>query len=122
MILKNKHDINGALIGMLLGDACIANPNSNPYLTVEHGSKQIPYLLWKKDLFRSFLGGSVYPKDKNGLTWQSEHTPKLRYLYQDFYKFPYVGAARREKKVDIHLLNRLTLLGLALWICDDGSL
>jgi LAGLIDADG DNA endonuclease family len=122
MILTKKHDINGAIIGMVMGDSGIYNPDMNPYLSTEHGSKQVPYLLYKKELLKSFLSGSLYPARRGGLIWQTEHTTKLKYLLDDFYKFPYVGASEKIKKISKKLLNRTTPLGLALWYCDDGTL
>jgi hypothetical protein len=122
MILQKKHDINAVLIGMVLGDSCIANPRVNPYLTTEHSIKQLPYLEWKRELLKSFLDGGIKPTKRNGFYWQTSRTSRLKYLYQDFYRFPYVGAKNRIKKVNRKLLNRLTTMGLAIWICDDGSL
>lgn len=116
-VLDTKHQANGAIIGMVLGDSGLRKYRNTAMLT-RHKAAQRPYLEWKARLLRAYLGGVITEFDNSGypgVDWYVPATRKLNWMYGWFYK-------NGKKQVSSHLLNRLTDLGLAIWYMDDGCL
>lgn len=120
--LRRPHDKNGALIGMVLGDACLHIPKGrvNAVFRFEHGSRQKAYAHWKAELVRRYIFPDIklYEQHRRGTTFWVAVTRahrKLTHLYRDMYR-------NGVKVIRPNILHRLTPLGLALWYMDDGSL
>jgi hypothetical protein len=134
LIVQSKHQLNGFLIGSILGDTHLhkyilkkqvnlsERKRSRVRMTLCHCEKQYEYLLWKIGVLRAYIkfGNIVIDKSKDCRVYYKstslvKSSKKLIYLYERFYKL-------NKKSLDKRLLNRLTALGLAIWFMDDGSL
>ncbi len=118
--VKNNHDFNGILIGMVLGDSYIGvnKTKTLAYLETLHKSSHKPYLIWKQRLINYKFETTFKYKNNNGygaFIFRTKFEKKLIYLRKDFY-------VNGKKTVKLNLLNRLTNLGLAIWYMDDGCL
>ncbi len=118
--VKNNHDFNGILIGMVLGDSYIGvnKTKTLAYLETLHKSSRKPYLIWKQRLINYKFETTFKYKNNNGygaFIFRTKFEKKLIYLRKDFY-------INGKKTVKLNLLNRLTNLGLAIWYMDDGCL
>lgn len=138
LIVQSKHQANGAIIGMMLGDSSMnrylvtskkfegmcARRRSRIQMSTSHFPKQLDYLLWKESIIKSYVkfgklitdrskqdDGFIYYK-KTSLV---ESSKNLVYLFENFY-------ALGKKRVTSKILNRLTDLGLSILFMDDGSL
>ena len=133
--IARSHDFNGAIIGMVLGDAHMSSgaPKGTAHdprlhrtgLVLGHCAKQVDYMLWKAALLRNYLEFNP-PREYNYLMKKtgkyypsvyisSKRSFQLSTVYSRFYQF-------RKKQLSRKLLNRLTPLGLAIWYMDDGYL
>lgn len=138
LIIQSKHQLNGAIIGTMLGDSSMRKylvtskrfeglcerRRSRIQMDMSHSSKQVEYLLWKESILRAYIKFGKLINDKSSKDGRFEYNKKtslvectkdLVYLYEDFY-------ALGKKRVTLKLLHRLTNLGIALWFMDDGSL
>jgi stress-induced morphogen len=124
LIIQSKHQANGAIIGMMLGDSSMykylvtskmfdglsERRRSRIQMSTSHCEKQLNYLLWKESIINSYVKfgklitdnskidkGFIYYK-KTSLV---ESSKLLVYLYENFY-------AHRVKRVTSKILNRLT--------------
>lgn len=118
--VKNNHDFNGILIGMVLGDSYIGvnKTKTLAYLETLHKSSHKSYLVWKQKLVNYKFETTFKYKNNNGydaFMIRTKFEKKLIYLRKDFY-------VNNRKTVKSNLLNRLTDLGLAIWYMDDGCL
>lgn len=118
--VKNNHDFNGILIGMVLGDSYIGvnKTQTLAYLETLHKGSHKPYLIWKQGLINYKFKSTFKYKNNNGydaFRFRTKLEKKLIYLRKDFY-------VNGKKTVKSNLLNRLTDLGLAIWYMDDGCL
>lgn len=134
LLVQSKHQVNGALIGTMLGDSTMHHylikkdsdlswrKRSRIQFSMTHCEKQLDYLLWKESLIRAYIKFGKLIEDNSKIdkkyykkTSLVASTKNLIYLYEKFYR-------GERKVVTTKLLNRLTPLGLALWFMDDGSL
>ena len=118
--VKNNHDFNGILIGMVLGDSHLGvnKAQTLAYLETLHKSSHKSYLIWKQRLINHKFETTFKYKNNNGygaFRVRTKMEKKLIYLRKDFY-------INGKKRVKSNLLNRLTDLGLAIWYMDDGCL
>lgn len=115
-IIENSHDLNAALIGMILFDGSMSNSNN---LYLRHGGKQLSYVDEKVEYLKSYL----CPKslrtcvDKKGFVYRYAYyrNESLRFLHQDIY-------INGKKTLTDALLNRFNEITLAFMYMDDGSL
>ena len=138
LVIQSKHQANGAIIGMMLGDSSMRRylvtskrfegmcerRRSRIQMSTTHYPKQLDYLLWKESILKSYVKfGKLITdrsKEEQGFIYYKktslvESSKVLVYLYENFY-------ALVKKRVTMKLLHRLTKLGIALWFMDDGSL
>ncbi len=118
--MKDRLEIKGALIGMIFGDAGLSKERKNAHLRISHCLKQKDYLLWKKEILEHLTSVSVWEGE---VKCAGKMFPALR-LWTKSHPM-YTGLRARfyhsgRKTFDVHLLKRLTLLGLLLWFLDDG--
>lgn len=120
-------EIKGAIIGMLMGDGFIQNTGSNSRIGINHCEKQVDYLNFKMHIINQVTGSDpiVYPRKTflkktnkiyKGFGLQSKSLPyfkKIRKLIYD---------KNGKKYITRKTLNKLTVLGLAIWYMDDGYL
>lgn len=120
------YNLQEILIGLLLGDVCAQKRSSkgNTNLYFEQGSIHKDYLLHLFELFKSFSGsppriterkadkqtGKVYTR----VQFATLCLPCFNILYEIFYP-------EGKKVVPYKIEELLTPLGLAYWICDDGT-
>lgn len=121
--VETGHDLNGALIGSILGDGhlqryglvsgptgCnIRGPKWNRTLMqVYHTKPQLEYLAWKVDTFSKYIelnnNNSIVVKEHKGcpsLVCKAVWKPskKFHYLYSDFYKGAFRCLDKRDKPV-----------------------
>jgi hypothetical protein len=138
LVIQSKHQANGAIIGMMLGDSSMRRyiVNSKKFdglserrrsriqMDTSHCAKHLEYLLWKESILGAYVkfGKLIIDKskEKDGFTYNKKtslikSSKNLVYLYENFY-------ALGKKRVTLKLLHRLTYLGLAIWFMDDGNL
>ncbi len=112
------------LAGTILGDAFVQKTGSkNARLRLEHGEKQMDYLLWKGQQFPKLFNGTpmrterVHPETKKTYTywrWQSNATPELGTWRANFYP-------QGKKRIPENLAEYVRdPLALAVWYMDDG--
>jgi recombination protein RecA len=119
----NPNRLRSIIAGSYLGDGCIPKPqtkNSNCYLKVQHGIKQLDYIRWKSNLLGSFatepiiINRTFKGKPYTATAFQTKVHPfctRLRKLYDE----------NGHKRVNNVVLSYLDELGLAVWYMDDGS-
>ena len=125
MKFKNKLELKGAIIGMLLGDACIptlSNNGKTHRLTMKTKSAHREYFLFKKDILENVCSLKTYleePNDRFGKVTYSDRLSTLSNpMYSHLRDHMYHDGRRT---VDEHVMKCLTPLGLALWYQDDGA-
>ncbi|MGK7896190.1 MAG: hypothetical protein AB4372_21900, partial [Xenococcus sp. (in: cyanobacteria)] len=66
--VKNNHDFNGILIGMVLGDSYIGvnKTKTLAYLEILHKGSHKPYLIWKQKLLNYKFETTFRYKNNNG--------------------------------------------------------
>jgi hypothetical protein len=112
----------GAVLGTLLGDASIGYPHKgsqNPRLSFNHGGPQEAWARYKAGYLQR-LGFHIAQAANRGFgtTTIRCHTRCLPALKEVLYLArPSTGP----KKITTELLDSLGGVGLAWWICDDGS-
>jgi hypothetical protein len=120
---KSRKEIMGAFIGTLLGDSYISNRG-------EFGCQQVTKDLieYKKDIFSNYASSiKMYVRERKARVSISDtrtiHGKKSYVLYSNRHKF--FNKIRNlmyksNKQVSMTILNKLTPLGIALWVMDDG--
>ena len=112
------------VIGTLFGDGSLQRLKTetrNSRLRVTHKEADKEYLFWKYNLLRPsgvFLRPPSYRFNHKGFgSWyfQSRHLPIFTAYRRVFYP-------NGIKVVPLEMLDKLELLGLAVWYMDDGSL
>lgn len=120
-----KSELKSAIFGMLLGDGGLSlsgKRSINYRLYYAHSEKQSEYALWKKAILDQI--GSVETN-----IYKYEHpikkhksiriTTNARRYFTKLAKFFYDN---NRKILNKNILNRLGILGLAIWYMDDGSM
>ena len=112
------------LIGSLLGDGGLILPKKgiNAYFREMHSIKQKEYLEWKKGYLKVFNPKLKYMSTFDTRTNKYYHhavlwtniNPLLTMYRELLYK-------NKRKKIGGDILNKVDLLALAIWYCDDGS-
>lgn len=110
-----------AILGTLLGDCSILYPNNrslNPRLQCNHGEPQAEWVEHKRNYLER-LGGHLSRKANGGygkftISYISQCLPCLADLYDFCIK-------DGKKTITLDWLNQIGEIGLAWWICDDGS-
>lgn len=98
------------LYGTLLGDGCV---DKGGHIRIEHGSNQLDYLNWKSNCLGDLPYSTTYSKKRL-------HTLHLHT------NCAYTHRLRREwypnglKRIPDYVWDELDVLGLAIWIMDDG--
>lgn len=120
-------ELRSALIGMTLGDASIQYLKcKNASIRITQSPKQQEYLKWKANIINQITGIRTEIIELNTYLKETKKTyPQLR-LYSTSSKFlNHIHASLykgNKKKINMHLLKRLTPLALAIWYMDDGNL
>lgn len=114
--IKNQHDLNAALIGMILFDGSMSKANN---LYLRHGGKQLTYVDEKVEYLKNYLTPKSLRTciDKKGYAYRYAYyrNDSLRFLYKDIY-------INGRKTLTDNLLNRFNEITLAFMYMDDGSL
>ena len=127
--IKNKIELEGAIIGSLMGDLCICrrkSPNANAWFTMTHSSKQKEYLEFKSDIL------NLHPLVKMTI---SERITHLKSTNSDYLEYQSISNCNtyatylhnliypnKKKIVTRKILDQITDFGLFLWYLDDGYL
>lgn len=113
---KTRRIKNSALIGIILGDASMTQPNM---LYIRHGGQQLDYVNEKVDFLEDYmeplsLRSSI---DKKGYKYRYAYyrNRKLPHFYKIIYK-------NRRKTITPELLNHFDEISLSFLYMDDGSL
>lgn len=123
-MFSNRLEFKGAVIGMLLGDACIPKIQRgvNASLRIGHSIKQKAYMEYKRPMLEYLTGCRVYEpkvkvlgKEYGTITLDTRVHP----MYTKLREHMYIDG---RKTVDEHVMKCLTPLGLALLYQDDGTL
>lgn len=125
--VSNTH--KSVILGSILGDGCLIKQRKakNARLQIGHCTNQLGYLKWKKELLNPFstkiiLAEKPGPKIINGKNTRSSGYflfntiahPDITIYYDKYY---YKG----KKRVIEDVIDALDLLGLSIWLADDGS-
>lgn len=122
----NSRELKSAVIGMLLGDACLQTTGHNYRIRIKHCKKQLEYLEFKLNILKRIEGANPSIKEKNtflkktGKTYDGFELSSKSIRY--FYKIHKIMYLNNKKNITHNLLNRLTPLGIAIWFMDDGYL
>ena len=118
--IKITKEMNQILLGSILGDASIIkNSRHSAIFSETHSINQEGYLKWKNS-YLNFKENVYTFYDKrsnrkyNQIRIRSPSSPSLLNYYNLFY------GDGNKKLISQEVLNRLELLGLAVWYCDDG--
>ena len=114
-------DQDQIILGSLLGDGCLkkgSTKHSKYYFSETHGIKQKEYLLWKADMLKP-LGISSYEymsryDENHKYTQKININTKANMVFEDYHKLKY-------PKFNPDIAHKLTALGLAVWVLDDGN-
>lgn len=108
------------VIGSMLGDGFLHRnkKTSSAKLTITHGEKKLPYLLWKKDIMNNFVNTVRQVKEKINKSniswsWASMHHNELNFYHSLFYE-------NNKKVIRENIAHYLTPLSMAVWFMDDG--
>lgn len=118
------------LIGLTLGDGHIRKRRGKrtyPQMMIEQSVKHKEYVYWLKNELKNWLFNPNKPittnrkKNKNGkvyhsLSFQTICHPVFNEIYEDFYKSGKKVLGRKTFE------KYFTLMSLAVWVMDDGSL
>jgi len=108
---------------MVLGDANlhITNGGKNALLRINHSVKQKDYLEWKSEIIKNITSCKIVPyirkaqgKEYEMVNLYTKCHPFFTRLRNNFYW-------QGRKSVDAFIMQRLTPIGLAIWIMDDGN-
>jgi 6-pyruvoyl tetrahydropterin synthase/QueD family protein len=117
------------LIGSLLGDAWIHRAKTyqnSSYLTIQHGIKQLDYLLWK-GLKLSSLGAKFYQyynysSVSDRYVTRNEIRTKANVHIGSLSKVFYKEGEGHKRIQDFSIIQKyMTPLALAIWYMDDGT-
>lgn len=126
-IIKNDYDLNGAILGTLMGDMCIIRRgNQNARFQMTHCPEQKEYLEFKSEILnmKSIVKTKINTRithlketDKDYLQYYcaSNQNNYATQMYERVYK-------NGTKIVNDNILNSITDFGLFLWYLDDGYL
>lgn len=118
----SKEELIGVIIGMMLGDGYLFG-DKQKCLTIVHSPAQREYLDFKVSILTQLTAIHRYDrivKFKNGKKYPllcivTRHHPVYTKIYRILYR-------DGRKAVTKEVLRKLTILGLAIWFMDDGSL
>lgn len=117
------------VLGSILGDGSLIKQrkSKNARLQIGHCTKQLGYLKWKKSLLSPFVNKItlaeepgfkiINGKDSRTTGYYFINTiahPDITEYYKNYY---YKG----KKRVIEDVIDELDLLGLSVWLADDGS-
>lgn len=119
-LTEKQHEL---LLGSLLGDGWMSSSSDGAARFNEnHGTKQVPYLLWKRELLGEYVS-LVYDtvkrargKEYEGKGFTTRTCPQLWPYYDLFYPAP-----ERKRVFPKNLRDLMTPFVLAVWFMDDGS-
>ena len=114
------------ILGTLLGDGYLNERGGNVRLQMNHGLQQEEYIKWKAEKLHNLLT----PRGLKRETFNDRHSRTGKVNRFNFFTISheYLAFLREllyidnKKTFTEECLDRLTPLGLACWIMDDGSL
>lgn len=104
-LIKKGRDL---IIAMSIGDGHVTKTGE---LKVEHGEKQKEYCEWKKDILSQFIHIHKHPSKP---CWSTKRHKFIKLVRKIIGIHP--------KKISKKTLDRIGLIGLAIWYMDDGTL
>ena len=112
------------LIGTLLGDGTLylSKRNTNARLKIQRSEKDKGYVEFKHSIFKNFVTGKIIRETKFNQKTR-KHYSSLLFItttHPEFTKFYKLFYQKKKKVVTDEILSKLTPLGLAVWIMDDG--
>ena len=112
------------IYGSMLGDACIHKPKNRLYarFQIKHSIKQTAYLNHKFSIMRPWINynNASISNDKSGygdfprIVFYTTSHPIFNTILSEFY-------TGNIKIVTKEILNKVDVLALTYWFCDDGS-
>lgn len=130
--IKNDYELNGAILGTLMGDMCVFKKKyngqyyGNAYFLMTHSDEQKEYLMFKKDILdlhplikTKVLQRETYLKQTDKIYHQWQCVSNANKYATQMYKRIYKDGI---KSINENILNSITDLGLFLWYLDDGYL
>lgn len=114
----------GALIGTLLGDACIGKGRYGCFLVIEHTVKAEQYVQLKHKIFQPYVIQDIAFRPPQMHNWSKVGSYRFStIIHPEFFEFREIFYPQGKKVVPKdEILNELTVAGLALWFMDDGTL
>jgi hypothetical protein len=120
-----SHDQEQVVLGSLLGDACVSNPDRNiTGVCFGQSTKQEPWVEFKRDLLNS-LGVSSLSRYQTEFQSGAQQMVRFRLNANPYLAslFSEMGIrSENKKRVTAEWLDRIGPLGLAVWYADDGSI
>lgn len=105
------------IIAMLLGDGH-AQGKKSKCIDICHSIKQHGYVSWKLDLLKRFVHPNTDFKSRKHDPPQVRITTPSTPAITEVYHKLYINGV---KQITQPILDKVTLLGLAIWFMDDGS-
>lgn len=99
-----------ALVGSLLGNLCIS---LNGEGVCNHGKSQEEYSKWKAKIFNGYTNNG-FGKEKSNIVCHLPINEQTKYLRKKIY-IP-------EKQITNEILDNISIISIAFWYMDDGSL
>lgn len=126
---KISNNQKSVILGSILGDGSLIKQrkSKNARLQIGHCTRQLDYLKWKKSLLAPFVN-KITPAEKPGKkiingkeSWSTGYYlintishPDVTVYFNKYYK-------KGNKRVIPEVIDELDLLGLSVWLADDGS-
>lgn len=125
--IKNDYELNGAILGTLMGDMCLIKKEyGNAHFQMTHCKEQKEYIKLKckilnmKPVVKAKITDRVtYLKQTNKEYMQYQCTSNNNRYATQMYNRVYKN---KKKIVNEDILNSITDFGLFLWYLDDGYL
>lgn len=104
--------------GTVLGDGHLESRSKeyNPYLRIEHGSKQREYVHWKYSQLKRLTSGKGIKNSKAQNSWYFQTKCLL-----DFKRIDNLFYPDGEKVIPSNFESFINKMSLAVWYLDDGS-
>ncbi len=112
------------LIGTLLGDGTLYldKRGTNARIKIQHSRKDRGYLKFKHSILKNFVTGKIIQErqfnKKAGKYYSS--LVFITITHPEFSRFRELFYKRKKKVITSAILSKLTSLGLAIWVMDDG--
>lgn len=117
------------VLGSLLGDGSLIKQrkSKNARLQIGHCTKQLDYLKWKKSLLNPFVNKITLAENPGKKIISGKESYSTGYYFINTIAHPDITEyfnkyyVKGHKRINEDIIKELDLLGLCIWLADDGS-